>query len=715
MRARLAPTFYVAVTLGCGGDSSGPVTTPNPSPAELALLGGAAQAFIVAASDLPAARAAALGVLGADPLVAEAELLSDGTSLPVTFTSGALAGINTRVPTPDDLTPEELAAWRARLPTGAPRRRVEVVAAALSAPKSHKVLLVAGATAQTGGADLAALEEARDHLIESDCYEPEDIVIKANLAESGYADLTAADLLELEGYGLVIINTPSTLFEREGANGMFEVPYIQLGARDELATSDIHHRLVEVPVPETGEHRTYEYLDLGVWALDARVDEGAIIVMSTANADYVDRSTIGLGAREDITRPGAYLGWSGDAALSGGAATSILPWFLASDHGDDGSVTRSIAAWEEWNDLWDDELELPFADVVEGDVGMPTWADISTSDWPEGTVTVRTSVRYEDTTIPPTDPVEDVKHSPNTIDGLVPGTPAIVTAEAIDVAGNVIATAESEVTFDSGGCNDVVVRFAEEAITMLVSPQVMSAHDVRDVTVQVASWRWDDDDDAWVAAPGAAIELTTDRGTWVGSIEDDVIVVTTDEGAVASATLQTGDSVGTVHITAKKDELVAHAEVRIVDAVYLEDFEDPPGAEWSSAKRTLGPTGYYLGTFTTEEVVLSLSDLPQHGTVIVTVDVVLTGTWYGGALEGSASAADWPTHPPSSPWGHLCAFAEAGSVETCEFRIENHYIDHLELRFGFDARGWDPESYTDPEKPYGPHWWGLDNVRAEIL
>lgn len=65
--------------------------------------------------------------------------------------------------------------------------------------------------------------------------------------------------------------------------------------------------------------------------------------------------------------------------------------------------------------------------------------------------------------------------------------------------------------------------------------------------------------------------------------------------------------------------------------VYTNSFERSVGLGWSSSKTSETPNGArkFLGDFGTENIALTLSELPGHTAVIVTFDLLIIGSWDG--------------------------------------------------------------------------------------
>ncbi len=69
--------------------------------------------------------------------------------------------------------------------------------------------------------------------------------------------------------------------------------------------------------------------------------------------------------------------------------------------------------------------------------------------------------------------------------------------------------------------------------------------------------------------------------------------------------------------------------------VYYEaDFQSAVGPEWSSqTTQTAGNVGTVLGPFGRQAVTLALRDLPQHGRLLVTFDLLIASTWDGDGFD----------------------------------------------------------------------------------
>jgi len=198
--------------------------------------------------------------------------------------------------------------------------------------------------------------------------------------------------------------------------------------------------------------------------------------------------------------------------------------------------------------------------------------------------------------------------------------------------------------------------------------------------------------------------------TTLGSFKEPLTQTTDANGLVANHLISGAEEGSAVVTVATEDGgTSASLTVAIHAFAYFEDFSGAVGPEWSrQTKETVG-TNPYLGKFTTEDVMLTLGGLStSHGTVRLEFDTVLTGKWVGGGVWMQATAEDFQTQ------SSFCAFGEeAEAVETCDFSIKNHYLDNIAIKFYVDPSSWDQEHYTDPDD-YGPHWWGLDNVRVEL-
>lgn len=79
--------------------------------------------------------------------------------------------------------------------------------------------------------------------------------------------------------------------------------------------------------------------------------------------------------------------------------------------------------------------------------------------------------------------------------------------------------------------------------------------------------------------------------------------------------------------------------------VYTDDFEGAVGAGWSSATTSVTPVGgrTFLGEFGNEAVTLSLTDLPEHGSVTLTFDLFIIRSWDGnrGVVAGTRIGPDY--------------------------------------------------------------------------
>ena len=67
------------------------------------------------------------------------------------------------------------------------------------------------------------------------------------------------------------------------------------------------------------------------------------------------------------------------------------------------------------------------------------------------------------------------------------------------------------------------------------------------------------------------------------------------------------------------------------NVVYQNDFETAAGPEWSRTDVSATPAGArkFLGEFANDTVVLSLTNLPDHGAVRVSFDLFIIRTWDG--------------------------------------------------------------------------------------
>lgn len=65
--------------------------------------------------------------------------------------------------------------------------------------------------------------------------------------------------------------------------------------------------------------------------------------------------------------------------------------------------------------------------------------------------------------------------------------------------------------------------------------------------------------------------------------------------------------------------------------VYFQDFETRPGSEWSHYKVDISPVGNrrFLGQFGNDSVTLTLTNLPSHSRITVTLDLYVINSWDG--------------------------------------------------------------------------------------
>ncbi|MCP3065842.1 SBBP repeat-containing protein [Myxococcus sp. K38C18041901] len=194
------------------------------------------------------------------------------------------------------------------------------------------------------------------------------------------------------------------------------------------------------------------------------------------------------------------------------------------------------------------------------------------------------------------------------------------------------------------------------------------------------------------------------------------------EGCIMDVTL-TGDS------ALATGAAEAQALQPIANEVYLGRFDTQVGTEWSHQSTQPSPSGdrRFLGEFGNESVQLSLASLPAHGTVTVSLDLLILQGWEGhGAstphawgvraervgevfrttFSNTDSPQDYPSqaggtaHPAGT--GAMERYPNGDSIYRVSFTFE-HTAPELTLQLFADGLPGLPQAA-----------WGLDHVRVQV-
>lgn len=181
------------------------------------------------------------------------------------------------------------------------------------------------------------------------------------------------------------------------------------------------------------------------------------------------------------------------------------------------------------------------------------------------------------------------------------------------------------------------------------------------------------------------------------------------------------------------------------ELVYFNNFETPPGPEWSDAKTDVTPVGQYkfLGQFQNETVKLTLDKLAQHVAVNVAFDLYVIGRWDGndttqgpdifdvrledGLVLMSATfnngAPDTilagQAYPDGYPGGQHPAFTGAREINSLGFTVPGFgamdSVYRLQFSFAHTASFLKLVLQAKMGAAVGPGAaWGLDNVQINV-
>ena len=192
------------------------------------------------------------------------------------------------------------------------------------------------------------------------------------------------------------------------------------------------------------------------------------------------------------------------------------------------------------------------------------------------------------------------------------------------------------------GYSDMTGILARQTTTRLGSWSIIH-------NAQMPNTPWDNGSIAWHSdePPGTTIRVRTrtsnDQANW--SLWRDVPNGTTDAKLTGlipgrfievEAVLQS-DSAEVSPIL--KDLTITPGNMFVFgNLAYFDDFEAPPGPEWSDARTDVTPIGQrkFLGQFGNQSVTLSLSNLPPHTAVTASFDLFVLGRW-----DGNDTTAGW--------------------------------------------------------------------------
>ena len=184
------------------------------------------------------------------------------------------------------------------------------------------------------------------------------------------------------------------------------------------------------------------------------------------------------------------------------------------------------------------------------------------------------------------------------------------------------------------------------------------------------------------------------------------------------------------------DDIAVTVKPAGTSVVYSNDFEDSkdPLSEWSDPSTDVSPVGArnFLGRFSDETVDLTLTDLPAHDTLTVSLEAFVVSLWDGNdptegpdtwdvSVEGGPTLLhttfanhpeDAQAYPDAYPGGEYPGQTGAAEVNTLGYAADSIYqieftIPHVDnvvvLRFsGIGLEGVLAES------------WGLDNVVVSV-
>ena len=169
---------------------------------------------------------------------------------------------------------------------------------------------------------------------------------------------------------------------------------------------------------------------------------------------------------------------------------------------------------------------------------------------------------------------------------------------------------------------------------------------------------------------------------------------------------------------------------------YSEDFTaGPAGAEWGGSSVTTSPSGErFLGTWSTGDVTLTLTDLPEHDEVVVEFDLYVIGSWNGHgepatgidamtfstgdgvllATTFSNGPEDVQAYPGAYPGTSNAALSGASGAANLGYVNDDGEDDDARYRVSFTIphTGSSLEFTAAGETTSAQELWGLDNVRV---
>jgi hypothetical protein len=179
---------------------------------------------------------------------------------------------------------------------------------------------------------------------------------------------------------------------------------------------------------------------------------------------------------------------------------------------------------------------------------------------------------------------------------------------------------------------------------------------------------------------------------------------------------------------------------------YRDDFEAPVGSEWSSASTDTTPSGRrFLGQFGNQTVSLTLTCLPAHTSVSLTLDLFIIRSWDGNtttdprfgavgpdvwSLTLKDSPTTWQTtftnweiydfrqaYPSTYPGGDYAPYTGAVEKNSLGYTIKagNDFIAqdavyHLSFAFPHSAASLVFNFSASGLQPLADEGWGIDNI-----
>ncbi len=186
--------------------------------------------------------------------------------------------------------------------------------------------------------------------------------------------------------------------------------------------------------------------------------------------------------------------------------------------------------------------------------------------------------------------------------------------------------------------------------------------------------------------------------------------------------------------------LAAAAAASSVQAqtIYSETFSGAVGGEWSHTTTSITPTGArpFLGQFGATTVTLSLSGLPAHSDVTVSLDLFVIRTWDGNGLgpgdedrfrvslgdggtqtvvsDKSLSNTHLSQSHPDSLTSGLTHPARTGAAESNSLGYGGDTVYHLDFTLPHTATTLSAQFQGILNQAIGDESWGIDNVQVSV-